>query len=190
MSWHRIANGWRCASSIRLALRVWSRRHGSARTRRDIPGLSSAAVHVVSAGFAHKLRVHCGERPCEDRVAPWSGHSHSIVSGTHKHLEPRDFLSGYAKLTVRTTAKNFRLGAIDGDRCRKRPGSALLRGPCRDMRPSVSCRRAAPELSGTQMPTSASVAFHRKTQHRSLCSTRASRALALYCGGEYRHFRR
>jgi hypothetical protein len=45
-------------------------------------------------------------------------HSHSIVAGTYKHLKIRDFFSAYAKFTVTSTAKNFLLGAIDGDRCR------------------------------------------------------------------------
>ena len=43
-------------------------------------------------------------------------HSHSIVSGTYKDLKERGFYEDYAKLTVRSTAKTFRLGAIDGDR--------------------------------------------------------------------------
>jgi hypothetical protein len=51
--------------------------------------------------------------------ALWSGHSHSIVSGASKHLKSQDFLSGYAPLTVKTTAKYFRLRAIDGERSRK-----------------------------------------------------------------------
>src|SRR5208283_4186787 len=45
-------------------------------------------------------------------------HSHSIVSGTYNHLKIRDFLSGSAKSTLISTAKQFRLGTIDGDRCR------------------------------------------------------------------------
>jgi antitoxin (DNA-binding transcriptional repressor) of toxin-antitoxin stability system len=45
-------------------------------------------------------------------------YSHSIVSGAYKHLKLRDFLPGYAGLTVNSTAEKFRLGAIDGDRYR------------------------------------------------------------------------
>jgi len=82
----------------------------------------------VFASFAPKLGVHRLFRPCHTREAPWSGHSHSIVSDTHKDLNPRDFLPGYAKLTVRTSDENFRLGAIDGDRCRKgRTATAAVR---------------------------------------------------------------
>jgi hypothetical protein len=33
----------------------------------------------VFATFAHKLRVHCSERPCQNGERP--GHSHSIVAG-------------------------------------------------------------------------------------------------------------
>jgi hypothetical protein len=47
------------------------------------------------------------------------GHSHSIVSGTYNYLKIKHFFSGQAKLTVTSTAKHFRLGAIDGDRWRK-----------------------------------------------------------------------
>ncbi len=43
------------------------------------------------------------------------GHSHSIVSGTYKYLKYCDFCFGYAGLTVRSTAKTFRLTAIEGD---------------------------------------------------------------------------
>jgi hypothetical protein len=46
------------------------------------------------------------------------GHSHSIVSGTYKYLKVREFISGCAAFTVTSTAKNFRLRAIDGDRSR------------------------------------------------------------------------
>ena len=46
-------------------------------------------------------------------------HSHSIVSGTYKQLQLQDFLSRYAWLTVKSTARTFRLATIDGDRCRK-----------------------------------------------------------------------
>jgi hypothetical protein len=46
--------------------------------------------------------------------ALWSGHSHSIVAGTPKYRKSRDLFRGFAKLTVRSTAKNFRLSAIDG----------------------------------------------------------------------------
>jgi hypothetical protein len=49
-----------------------------------------------------------------DSAAPWFGHSHSIVFGTYKHLKISDFLSGCAKLTVKSTGKNFRLG-LGGD---------------------------------------------------------------------------
>jgi hypothetical protein len=42
-------------------------------------------------------------------------HSHSIVSGTYKHLKIRDFLESDAKLSVTCTAKILRLGAIDGE---------------------------------------------------------------------------
>jgi hypothetical protein len=45
-------------------------------------------------------------------------HSHSIVSDTYKPLKLIDLLAGYAELTVTSTAKTFRLGAIDGDRSR------------------------------------------------------------------------
>ena len=44
---------------------------------------------------------------------------HSIVSGTYKPLKLLFFPSAYNELTVRSTAKHFRLRAIDGDRCRK-----------------------------------------------------------------------
>ena len=35
----------------------------------------------------------------------------------HKRLKMRDIFAGHGKFTVTSTAKNFRLGAIDGDRC-------------------------------------------------------------------------
>ena len=38
-----------------------------------------------------------------------------------KCLKSRELNLGYAKLTVRSTAKRFRLGTIDGDRCRTTP---------------------------------------------------------------------
>jgi hypothetical protein len=46
------------------------------------------------------------------------GHSHSIVSGTCNQLKRLNFLSGCAGLTVKSTARKFRLKEIDGDRCR------------------------------------------------------------------------
>src|SRR5208282_5024732 len=73
----------------------------------------------VIASFAPILGPHCLTRPLENREAPWSGHSHSIVSGTYKRLKVRDLLIGYAGLTVKSTAGKFRLRPIDGDRCRK-----------------------------------------------------------------------
>jgi hypothetical protein len=42
---------------------------------------------------------------------------HSIVAGMYKRLNMRDIFAGHGKFTVTSTAKNFRLGAIDGDRC-------------------------------------------------------------------------
>ena len=42
-------------------------------------------------------------------------HSHSIVSGANKSLNLVDFLAGYAKLTVSSTAKNVRLMTIDAE---------------------------------------------------------------------------
>jgi hypothetical protein len=38
------------------------------------------------------------------------------VSGARRHLKIREHFSEYAKFTVTSTAKSFRLGAIDGDR--------------------------------------------------------------------------
>ena len=35
----------------------------------------------------------------------------------YKYLTLLDFLAGYAGLTVKSTARKLRLGAIDGDRC-------------------------------------------------------------------------
>ena len=60
-----------------------------------------------------------------DKLGEHPAHSHSIVSGTYKHLKIRDFLAGYAKFTVTSTAKTFRLGAIDGDSCRTTDTSPL-----------------------------------------------------------------
>jgi hypothetical protein len=40
----------------------------------------------------------------------------SIVSGTYKHLNLRDFFSEYAKFTVTSTCKKCRLRAIDAER--------------------------------------------------------------------------
>jgi hypothetical protein len=48
-------------------------------------------------------------------VREWFDYSHSIVSGTYKQLKIRHFLSEHAELTVRSTAKTFRLTAIEGD---------------------------------------------------------------------------
>jgi hypothetical protein len=56
-------------------------------------------------------------------------HSHSIVAGTYKRLKLMPFSSGHAEPTVTSTAKNFRLRAIDSDRCRKGQGS-LAAMPC------------------------------------------------------------
>jgi hypothetical protein len=47
-----------------------------------------------------------------------SDYSHSIVSGTCKLLTNRAFFGAYAKLALISTAKYFRLRAIDCDRCR------------------------------------------------------------------------
>ena len=48
----------------------------------------------------------------------WESHSHSIVSGTRNQLKAEDFLSCHVNFTVRSTDKQFRLEAIDGDRRR------------------------------------------------------------------------
>ena len=50
-------------------------------------------------------------------------HSHSIVSATCKRLKIRDFFTGLAEFTVKSTARNFRLRAIEGDRCRMALGA-------------------------------------------------------------------
>ena len=60
--------------------------------------------------FSAADREKIKESPC---------HSHSIVSGTCKCLNYRDFSSGHPGLTVRNTVEKSRLKAIDGDRCRK-----------------------------------------------------------------------
>ena len=49
---------------------------------------------------------------------PSSGHSHSIVLVAYKHQKIRDFFSRRARIIVTSTAKKFRLRAIDGDRSR------------------------------------------------------------------------
>ena len=66
---------------------------------------SRQSLPYASAGKHDKLR----RNPC---------HSHSIVSGACKQLTFLHFFSPYAKLTVTCTAKNFRLGAIDGEKSR------------------------------------------------------------------------
>ena len=55
-------------------------------------------------------------------------HSHSIVPGTNKHLKLLIFAEAYNELTVKSTAKSFSLGAIEGDKWRKGRGAfALMR---------------------------------------------------------------
>lgn len=53
------------------------------------------------------------------KMAKRPAHSHSIVSGAHKHLNVGDFSPVLATFTVKATDKTFRLATIDRDRCRK-----------------------------------------------------------------------
>jgi siroheme synthase len=64
------------------------------------------------SGAADREKIR--ERPC---------HSHSIVSGISKYLAMLAFSQAHAELTVRSTAKTFRLITIDGDRSRKDLGA-------------------------------------------------------------------
>jgi hypothetical protein len=68
----------------------------------------------------------------EAKMGKRPAHSHSIVSGTDKQLKLQHFSSGHVGLTVRSTAKQFRLSAIGGDRSRM-AGTALrepAQSPC------------------------------------------------------------
>jgi len=76
----------------------------------------------LRSGFLPVLPSFMGLRIYRE---PWQNltgpprHSHSIVAGAFKYLTLLFFLTADNRLTVRYTAKNFRLSAIDGDRCRK-----------------------------------------------------------------------
>jgi hypothetical protein len=78
---------------------------------RAAPGGEFLPVLPMNSGFAASAdRAKIGRRP---------PHCHSIVSGTYKHLKVQEFLSGYGAFTVTSTAKTFRLRAIDGDRSQR-----------------------------------------------------------------------
>jgi hypothetical protein len=70
---------------------------------------------AVFVSFAPNIGVHPLCRSCQTREAPWSGHSHSIVSGKYKHQKDNDFVAGHSNFTVICTVKKFRLGAIDAE---------------------------------------------------------------------------
>ena len=79
-------------------------------------------IRVGFCQFCPQSPAYVYARPVANSAgAPF--HSHSIVSGTYKRLKLKHFSSGHAGLTVTSTAKNFRLSAIDSDRCRKGQGS-------------------------------------------------------------------
>ena len=52
----------------------------------------------VFASFTHSVRGY-GLTANRGNICGQVPHSHSIVSGTYKHIIRRDFFSGYAKLT-------------------------------------------------------------------------------------------
>ena len=74
-------------------------------------------MHRVSPASSRNPLAEAGCAPAHNKRQ--ASHSHSIVSGTYKQLQLQDFLSRYAWLTVKSTARTFRLGTVDGDRCRK-----------------------------------------------------------------------
>ena len=79
------------------------------------------SVQALPQGFCQFHPCFRGYEPAVNhgKLCAQSPYSHSIVTGTYKHLKKRDFFSACAKLTAASTAKNFRLGTIGGDRCRK-----------------------------------------------------------------------
>ncbi len=60
--------------------------------------------------------------PCSPAGKRLSSYSHSIAAGTCKHLNGRDSVPRLSIFTVISTVRIFRLGAIDGDSCRKGRG--------------------------------------------------------------------
>jgi hypothetical protein len=118
-AWERLAHQYwtqveRCSS---IDLPAAQRRAVQGNHRPESP--TREHRNRVFASFAHKPWVPHLCRPCQTREAPWSGHSHSIVSATCNYLKYLGFLAGHPGLTVRNTVEKSRLRAIDGNRCRK-----------------------------------------------------------------------
>jgi|GEM_PF-2798873 len=70
-------------------------------------------------------------------------HSHSIVSGSSKHLNEKDFASERSSFTVRLTVIRFRLAPIVDDRSRQTISGQCLRGERRPRFPRTSSSRSA-----------------------------------------------
>lgn len=78
-------------------------------------------------------------------------YSHSIVSGAYKQLKVRDFLSAYAGLTIKSTARRFRLETIEGDRCGTTSSSLSIYS--RSLSVHLHCRFTASLHVPTEPPT-------------------------------------
>ena len=89
------------------------------------PRYEPAAENRMPRRPLGNCQFHLGFRPygltaSRGKLCRQPPHSHSIVSGTFKHLKDKDFVSERANFTVRLTVTIFRLGPTDSDRCRNR----------------------------------------------------------------------